>query len=67
MEQIVHTDPSATPLLLTIPEAARLLAVGRSTLYELINEGRLRPAHICRSVRIPVEELREFVTAMREG
>ena len=67
MEHGTHAEPSAKPLLVTIPDAARILAVGRSTLYELINEGRLRPVHIGRSVRIPIDELREFVTAMREG
>jgi hypothetical protein len=39
MDQIAHTVRSATPLLVTIPEAARLLAVGRSTLYEVIGSG----------------------------
>jgi predicted DNA-binding transcriptional regulator AlpA len=29
------------PMLLTIPDAARVLAIGRTTLYELIAEGAL--------------------------
>ena len=62
MEQIAHTDRSATPLLLTIPEAARALAVGRSTLYELIGSGQLATVHIGRSVRIAVGELEAFVS-----
>jgi excisionase family DNA binding protein len=61
MEQIA-TDRSGTPLLVTIPEAARLLAVGRSTLYELIGSGQLTTVHIGRSVRIAVDELEAFVS-----
>jgi excisionase family DNA binding protein len=48
-------------LLVTIPEAARILAVGRSTVYELIGGGQLATVHIGRSVRVPVDELRRFV------
>jgi excisionase family DNA binding protein len=51
------------PLLLTIPDAARVLAIGRSTLYELIGSGQLATIHIGRSVRISVEELQAFVSA----
>ena len=42
-----------------------MLGVGRTTLYELINQGRLRPVHIGRSLRIPVAELERFVDALR--
>jgi excisionase family DNA binding protein len=66
MDQLAHANRSATPLLVTIPDAARLLAVGRSTLYELIAGGELQTVHIGRAVRIPVGELREFV-ARRVG
>jgi excisionase family DNA binding protein len=62
MHDATTTEHSTTPpLLLTIPDAARVLAVGRSTLYELIGVGALNPVHIGRSVRIRVDELRQFV------
>jgi excisionase family DNA binding protein len=48
-------------LLVTIPDAARILAVGRSTIYELIGSGQLATVHIGRAVRVPVEELRRLV------
>jgi excisionase family DNA binding protein len=54
-------------LLVTIPEAARILAVGRSTVYELIGSGQLATVHIGRAVRVPVEELRDFVTRTCQG
>jgi excisionase family DNA binding protein len=55
-------DGSATmPLLVTIPEAARMLAIGRSTLYELIAARQLTTIHIGRATRITVEEIQAFI------
>lgn len=48
-------------LLLTVREAAALLAIGRTTLYELIGAGELGTVHIGRAVRIPRAELEAFV------
>jgi excisionase family DNA binding protein len=48
-------------LLLTVREAAALLAVGRTTLYELIADGQLGTVHIGRAVRVPRAELEAFV------
>jgi excisionase family DNA binding protein len=53
------TDP--TPLLLTVDEAARLLAIGRTSVYQLIWDGDLTPVRIGRCVRISVAELERFV------
>jgi excisionase family DNA binding protein len=53
------TDP--TPLLLTVDEAARLLAVGRTSVYQLIWDGELTPVRIGRCVRLAVAELERFV------
>lgn len=53
------------PILLTIPQAARALAIGRTTLYELIGEQRIEAVHIGRCIRVPVEALRAFVEAER--
>ncbi len=52
-------------LLLTVPDAARALAIGRTTLYELIAERRIETVHIGRCTRVPVEALRAFVDAER--
>jgi excisionase family DNA binding protein len=56
-----------TTLLVTAREAARMLGVGRTTLYALMNQGQLRPVHIGRSVRIPLAELERFVDTLRSG
>jgi excisionase family DNA binding protein len=49
------------PLLINIATAAELLALSRSTIYELIWQGELQPIHIGRSVRLTHDELQSFV------
>lgn len=55
-----------TRLLLTIPQAAAQLGLGRSTLYLLIRAGELTPVHVGRAVRIPVCELDRWLAAKLE-
>jgi excisionase family DNA binding protein len=49
------------PGLLKVEDAARYLAVGRSTMYELMSRGEVPTVHIGRAVRIPTESLREWI------
>ncbi len=53
------------PLLLAMRDAARVLGIGRSTLYELIAAGEIEVVHIGRSARVPVAALHEFVERCR--
>ena len=53
------------PVLLRIPEAAEMLSVGRSTVYEMIADGPLETGRIGRSVRVTVSSLRTFVDNQR--
>lgn len=48
-----HRDP----LLVNVPEACRLLSLGRSSLYELIGSGDLRVIRVGRRVLVPTAEL----------
>ena len=45
------------PLVLRVTEAAALLGLSRSTLYQLIGSGRVRVVRLGRTVRIPRQEL----------
>ena len=54
-------------LLLTVPEAALRLGVGRSFLYRLVMAGEVRSVKLGRSRRIPVRALEEFVAAGVDG
>ena len=52
-------------LLLKIPDAAEILAVGRSTVYELIGDGQLETVHIGRSVRVTTASVEALVERRR--
>ena len=54
------------PLLLTPEEAARILRVGRTTIYALMKSGELRPIHIGRSCRLSRAELERYVRRLEE-
>ncbi len=57
-----HQDLLASdPLLLTPEEAAKVLRVGRTTIYALMKAGDLQPVHIGRSCRISRAELERYV------
>lgn len=49
------------PLLVSAHEAARLLGIGRTTLYELIKLELVTPVHIGRCVRFSLVELEHYV------
>jgi excisionase family DNA binding protein len=57
-----HSQP---PALLTIPQAARRLAIGRSTAYLLIGAGELEVVHLGRAVRVPADAVDDFIARRR--
>lgn len=72
----VDPAPAATPrsmaegpsrLLLTVPEAAAVLGVGRTTAYGLIASGELKAVHIGRAARVPITALQELVDHLRSS
>jgi excisionase family DNA binding protein len=42
------------PILVTVPQAAAMLSIGRSKIYQLFAEGEITPVHIGRAIRVPV-------------
>jgi excisionase family DNA binding protein len=53
-------------LLMSPAEAAQMLGIGRTKLYDLIAAGHLRPVHIGRCCRLSPDELRSFVDRLEE-
>jgi len=53
-------------VLLRVPEVARALGLGRSTIHRLIREGRLKAIKIDRATRISREEVQAFVQRQSE-
>jgi excisionase family DNA binding protein len=54
-------DAPVQRLLLTLPEAGRVLAISRSKMYDLLNSGHLPSVHIGRSRRVRVIDIQNFV------
>ena len=62
----LRTANGMEKLLLTPEDAADLLSIGRSKLYELLGDGRLPSVRIGASRRVPMSALVEFVDALSE-
>jgi excisionase family DNA binding protein len=61
----LHDDDTDLRLV-TLPDAARYLAVSRGALYTLLGTGELASVHIGRARRVPMTELRRFVAERLE-
>jgi excisionase family DNA binding protein len=63
-----RTTPADPPrLLFTVEEAARVLGIGRTRMFELIQAGSVETVLIGRLRRIPLDALDDFVTGLRES
>jgi len=51
------------PLLVRVDEAARLLGVGRTKVYELIAEGSLPTVCLGKARRVPTDALKAWIAA----
>lgn len=54
-------------LLLTPTEAAAVLGIGRSKVYELMSTGTLASVHIGACRRIPAEVVHNFVVELQNA
>ena len=58
-----HDD--APRLMLTVPEAARLLSIGKSYVYRLMLQGDLETVQLGKLRRVPYDCLVEYVDRLR--
>jgi excisionase family DNA binding protein len=56
-----------SPMAVSIPEAARLAGVGRSTIYKFIAARRLPIRKIGRRTLIEINALRSWLSGLPEG
>jgi excisionase family DNA binding protein len=54
-------------LLLSVPEAAARLGIGRTFAWQLVHAGELRAVAVGRRRLVPVAELERFVAARLQG
>jgi excisionase family DNA binding protein len=55
---------SRSPLLLAVEEAADMLMIGRSLMYELIRDGAVESIHIGRLSGVPREALSVYIAEL---
>jgi excisionase family DNA binding protein len=60
-EMVLQRNLPVEKLLLTLPEVGRVLAIGRSKLYELLNSGSLPSFYIGKSRRVRISDVQAFV------
>jgi len=60
-----HNQP-ATPLLVRVEEAARLLSLSRSTIYEMMNSGELAFVRRGAARRIPLAAIHRWIATQTE-
>lgn len=65
-QRLEQLQPSGTKELLTIKEVEEQWGISGTKLYQLINRGEIRAIKIDRSTRIPLWELRRWLTSKIE-
>lgn len=54
-------DDTSPPLVYSIKEAIRVSSIGKTRLYALINEGRLKTTKVGKRTLVNAQSLRELV------
>lgn len=55
------------PFFVTIPEAQRLLSVGRTHLYRLIDDGAIQRVKVGSRALIPFDSIQNFAASLTDG
>ena len=66
-QEVKRLGSDPRPLLVSATDAARVLAIGRTTLYEIVKSGDLTPIHIRRCVRFSMYEITQYVESLTRG
>ena len=56
-----NRNPENLPLVLSVPELASVLHIGRNAAYDLVNSGQIRCVRIGKSIRIPQSALLDYL------
>lgn len=61
MENMIYHSVEDLPLLITVPELAKILRVGKNKAYELVNDGSIKAIKIGTKIKVPKAHLIEFM------
>jgi excisionase family DNA binding protein len=56
-----NRNPENLPLVLSVPELASVLHIGRNAAYDLVNSGQIRCVRIGKNIRIPQSALMDYL------
>lgn len=63
---MMNKELEMLPLVLSVPEVAKVLHVGRNTAYHLVNSGEIRSIRIGRTIRVPQAALLDYLNHTME-
>ena len=52
--------------VVTVPEMAKMLRIGRNSAYELVNTGQMQSVRVGNQIRIPKSCIIEFLKSIQE-
>ena len=61
MNSMVYHSVEDLPLLITVPELAQGLRVGKNQAYELVNSGVIKGIKIGTQIKVPKRSVVEFM------
>ena len=60
---MVSYTPSEIPAILTVPQLAEFLGIGRNAAYDLVNSNKIKVIRIGKNIRIPRHAVLEYLGA----
>lgn len=61
MDNKIPITPNDLPVVLSVPQLAEVLQIGRNSAYDLVKSGQIRSIRIGRTIRIPQAALLEYL------
>lgn len=61
MNRTTDNSYEQIPLVMSVPELAKLLGIGRNAAYDMVSAGLIRSVRIGKTIRIPRTALIEFL------
>lgn len=61
MNRTTDNSYEQIPVVMSVPELAKLLGIGRNAAYDMVSAGLIRSVRIGKTIRIPRTALIEFL------
>ncbi|WP_048709453.1 helix-turn-helix transcriptional regulator [Microvirga massiliensis] len=62
-----HAVAPSSPRLVSIPRAAEALGIGRTLVFNLIKDRRLRAVKLGRRTLVPLDEIERLIASARDA